>query len=75
MTNKEKVIKLFPKACSERHQTRNPFNKEYYWLIWSSKVREEKIRLGEGSTEAKAWKDAWEKWNSQEQEIKTEKNE
>lgn len=61
MTSKDKVKELFPNAYSERYQTNNGFRKEYYWLIWSSRLREEKRRLGEGDTEAKAWKDVFAK--------------
>lgn len=73
MTSKDKVKEIYPRAYTEKHQTKNPLRKEYYYLIWSSRLREEKVRLGEGSTEAKAWKDALE-WIEEigEKDLKTE---
>jgi len=58
MTSKNKVKEIYPRAYAEKHQTRNSMVKEYYYLIWTSRLIEEKVRLGEGTTEAKAWKDA-----------------
>jgi len=58
MTSKDKIIEVYPKAYAEKYTERNPLNKELYYLIWTSRKTEEKARLGEGTTEAKAWKDA-----------------
>ena len=57
---KDKIKEVYPRAYAEKYQKRNPLAKEYYYLIWSSRLKDEKIRLGEGDTEAKAWKDALE---------------
>lgn len=58
MTSKDKIKEIYPRAYAEKHQTNSQLKKEYYYLIWTSRLREEKVRLGEGTTEAKAWKDA-----------------
>jgi len=57
---KDKIKEVYPRAYAEKYQKRNPLAKEYYYLIWSSRLKDEKVRLGEGDTEAKAWKDALE---------------
>lgn len=58
MSNKDKVKEVFPQAYAENYKTRDPFDKSGYYLIWSSNIQRERRRLGEGKTEAKAWKDA-----------------
>ncbi len=69
MAAKDKVKEIYPNAYAEKFTKRDPLAKEHYYLIWSSRIREVKARLGEGATEAKAWKDALE-WI--EEKAKTE---
>jgi len=74
MAAKDKIKEVYALAYAEKYTKRNPLAKEHYYLIWSSRLREERRRLGEGATEAKAWKDAlyWIE-ESREEETKTEK--
>ncbi|MGA9651950.1 hypothetical protein [Pedobacter sp.] len=58
MANKDKVIAQYPKAYSEKFTTQG-WNKTTYFLIWKERIATQKERLGEGDTEAQAWKDAW----------------
>jgi hypothetical protein len=59
MAAKDKIKEVYPRAYSEKYKANAMAgDKRTYYLIWSSRLRDEKIRLGEGDTEAKAWKDA-----------------
>jgi hypothetical protein len=58
MTSEEKVKEKYPKAYAEKYQSKMWGGGEVYYLIWSSRLREEKIRLGEGKTESSAWVNA-----------------
>lgn len=61
MANKDIVKKRYPQALAEKYKTNGFFSKTY-WLIWDTWKRSSpnRSRLGEGDTEAKAWKDALE---------------
>ena len=60
MSNKDKVKELYPNAYSEKYKANSILgDKTAYYLIWSSRIRKGQIRLGEGTTEAQAWKDAF----------------
>lgn len=58
MTSEEKVKEKYPKAFAEKYQSKMWGGTEEYYLIWSSRKREEKYRLGEGETKSKAWVNA-----------------
>jgi hypothetical protein len=59
MSSKDKIREAYPRAYAEKYKTNGVVgNKESYYLIWSSRIRADQLRLGEGLTEAKAWKDA-----------------
>lgn len=58
MATKNRIKEVFPRAYAEKYTKRNPLNKENYYLIWTSRLQDERKRIGEGATEAKAWKDA-----------------
>jgi hypothetical protein len=58
MTSKEFVKEKFPKAYADKQYDREWGGKTFYFLIWSCRDRETKIRLGEGDTESKAWVNA-----------------
>lgn len=59
MSSKDKIKEVYPKAYAEKYKTNSILdNKECYYLIWSSRTKVDQLRLGEGLTEAKAWKDA-----------------
>ncbi len=58
MTSKEFVKEKFPNAYSDKQYLREWGGKTSYFLIWSSRDRDTKIRLGEGYTESKAWVNA-----------------
>lgn len=61
MKNKDKVKEKYPDAYAEKFQTTHRMSETIYFLIWEKPLWTGKNRLGEGDTEAKAWKDAWEK--------------
>lgn len=74
MTSKEKIKEVYPKACAEKYKTNAVVgDKESYYLVWSS--FRGGTRLGEGATEAKAWKDAltWLEYLAEKENNKTEK--
>lgn len=58
MTSEEKVKQKYPKAIAERYQSKLWGGLEEYFLIWSCRNKETKIRLGEGKTKSSAWVDA-----------------
>lgn len=58
MKAKDKIKEVYPKAYAEKYKKKNPLVKEHYYLIWTSRLFDERRRIGEGATEAKAWKDA-----------------
>lgn len=75
MAVKDKIKEVYPRAYAEKY-TKNSVFKEHYYLIWTSRLQEERKRIGEGATEAKAWKDAL-PWieDSAEKELKQKINE
>jgi hypothetical protein len=58
MTSEEKVKEKYPKAIAEKYTSKMWGSGETYYLIWSCRNRDEKIRLGEGETKSKAWVNA-----------------
>ena len=59
MTSEEQVKEIYPRAFAEKYQSGKIAGmQETYYLIWRTYKREEKIRLGEGDTKTKAWKNA-----------------
>ena len=58
MTSEEKVKEKYPKAYAERYQSKMWGGLEEYYLIWSSRIREDQRRLGEGKTKSSAWVNA-----------------
>lgn len=56
-TAKEKVRSIHPKAHATKH-SRDGLKGDY-WLVWDQGLNSK--RLGSGSTQAAAWKDAFEK--------------
>ncbi len=58
MTSKEFVQEKFPKAYADKQYLREWGGKTIYFLIWSCRDRDTKRRLGEGTTESKAWVNA-----------------
>lgn len=58
MTSEEKVKEKYPSAYAEKYQSNTWGLGEVYYLIWSRRNNQHKIRLGEGKTKSKAWVDA-----------------
>lgn len=56
-TAKDKVMEAYPKAHATKHVRQTV--KTAYWLVWDARL--DGKRIGEGSTQAEAWKNALEK--------------
>jgi len=57
MTDEKKVKEKYPKAFITKIKGRGS-SPTVYFIVWSNPLMEEKKRLGDGETKAKAWKDA-----------------
>lgn len=60
-TAKDKVRAAYPKAHATKH-TRHGLKVDY-WLVWDQRLNSK--RLGTGTTQTDAWKDALEKTTAQ----------